>query len=345
MGIFATLLPGVRQLRTPLAIGGLWLTLIILAASPDGNPLSAVPDDLDPTITIFRKLPESYLGVGLLFGSYIIGSVLSGLSEGFLVHFSSKALRLTNWITGKLGELFNGEHWGNQSFLGKYWNIWPSLDHDMTDVASFRGPILDSVSEAYAGLEAPTGASLAFPIEGLIDRLDITALQVWSTEPLQYQEYDRLGAEADFRAGIGLPLTALGVLFAIRLHWLAFPIFLLAAITLARHSLSLRRQQNVLMANALYIGTAKSPLLSGVITSLENRLALGDLRPQDSWGKWWGATAVALTERSEFDLSNSVVHEILSIDEARSLLDSREYLQTHDRDSYDLLKRLSGKRT
>lgn len=342
MNLLASLLPGVRELRTPLVIGVLWLLTIVLALSPDAKLLVLLPDSVQALSDLLRDVPPSFLWIGALVPAYLLGSVLMGLSEGFLRHVSTRLLNLIAAIVRGLDKARNGRRYGKHGFQpGQWTRMWPSLLEDVSDVASVRGPVIDYVSNEYTRVGAPSFAAMAFPVEALIEQLDVTALQVWSKEPAQYQEYDRLGAEADFRAGVGLPLLALGICASIQTgaQWVAIPLTLIAVLTLARQSISLRRKQRVLMANALYLGMAESQPLSGVVDGLAALLEAGKLTKDDSWGTWWAATAVVFSRRSEYELENAVLHEVLTISDEDELDAATQYLLQHNPESGEFIGR------
>jgi hypothetical protein len=342
VNLLATLLPGVRQLRTPLAVGVLWIVALVLPLSPQSIPLGAAPESLRALGALLNPLPQSYLLVAAVFGAYILGNIMLGMSEGFLRVVSAPILNGVVEILTRLQRMAYHRRLkkGTQVRPGLYRSFWPRLSDDLQDPSSVRGPLMDLVSSAYAKVGGPSIASMSFPIDGLIERLDVTALQVWSKEPAQYQEYDRLGAEADFRAGVGLPLMAISVSLAIRFNWAILLVTLIAVLTLARQSLSLRRKRDALIANALYLGVAESPQILGLLEGLGEQVAAGDLSPDDSWPKWAAATVVALDRRADGDLSSQALNDLLATFGPEGLDEAEAYFDLHDVDSAEYIRRV-----
>lgn len=132
---------------------------------------------------------------------------------------------------------------------------------------------MDAIAEAYRRGKVPVDAALQYPVEAVIDRLDVTSLQLWHSAPTQYQEYDRLRAEAAFRVGVALPLAAAsligGVLISGVLGFSIGAIGLLGAFVMVIQARVLDHRRDVLMATVISQGLVHDSLLESVVAELE----------------------------------------------------------------------------
>lgn len=81
--MLASLLPGLRELRTPLAAGYLWLVFVFLVS---GSPTSveAAPSQLQDLATAVQALGKAAPGIAVSFIAYLIGSVSQDVFGRFI---------------------------------------------------------------------------------------------------------------------------------------------------------------------------------------------------------------------------------------------------------------------
>ena len=106
-------------------------------------------------------------------------------------------------------------------------------------------------------------------VEGTIEELrhDLLLLpaRLVGKEPEIYERWDRLRAEAEFRISVALPLLALALVLAIRLH----PVFVLLILLsgyLVQEGLAKSRAATSQLAESLRAGRVSSPVLDRVRT-------------------------------------------------------------------------------
>jgi hypothetical protein len=179
--LLASLLPGLREVRTPLAVGYLWL-LVTWLLSADKVP--RIRPEGGGLVSAFFDL-ESLLGGGAVlaavsFTAYLIGALLSLPLEGRV------ATRLLDAIRPNVKDAGGGQD--------EFQELVIKLQGMVNQHQAQLGP--DKVRRF-------TAALAQFPSrEGLRTRLLV------ASESL-YGEYDRLSAEAAFRVNIAPPLVAL----------------------------------------------------------------------------------------------------------------------------------------
>jgi hypothetical protein len=341
LNLLSAVLPGLREFRTPLATGLLWALGILIAWSPDGVLLGSAPPSVRGLLDLSSNLPDPYLTGAGFFAAYLVGAVTPGLSEVFGKYACSPFLRLIDWLLRSYDQWRFTRKMARKGFEGgMYRESWSALHHDLdVEGPSVRGPILDAVAAAYGKVGAPSSASFALPVEPFVERLEVTALQLWSVQPTQYQEFDRLGAEANFRTGIALPLGFVGFLIAMRTSWLVLIPVAIAVLVLTRQALACTRRKRELIANALSLGLVESTLLVGVMDGLKE---LG-LMKEDGVPRWHAATMVALSRRGEYDVETEVIHGAVARFSGDDLKEILDYLtMMGEKESVVLLAQLTS---
>ena len=252
-----------------------------------------------------RSVPELYFVGALAFVAYLLGAVLLAFSDA-----------ITNWVTRVAGVVSQAmlRALGYRRLLAPA-RRFLSQTHDP---AAVRGPVGDSISAAYAKAGAPPNAHFAFPLELVLDRFDATALQLWQKSPSQYQEYDRLRAESNFRTGVSIPLVAIAVVIAIRVSWVVLPVAIVAAAVLLVQARKFENKRDALIANAFYQGLVEDPLLKAVTEEIPAM----KIAKQASSPAWYAVTAVALSKWGEFDGMETVIR--LTVREIFETLEFRE---------------------
>lgn len=100
---------------------------------------------------------------------------------------------------------------------------------------------MDAISRRYADAGVLPDVYLAFPVSLLQSQLESLSLQLWHKAPDQYQESDRLRAEAGFRDGVALPIATLGIVLGSVITWWISLAFALGALVLVMQARLLRR--------------------------------------------------------------------------------------------------------
>lgn len=291
--MLTSLLPGIRDLRAPLAAGYLWLITLGLTLEPH------VPDQAQATglmASIYRLadgLSAVGLGVAASFVAYLIGSLSLALGTTPLRKLAPQTL--------------NPERAG-------FWNAIPSgsLSGLMQVARETRERLEDLLSLSDTSLEAelkrwsepgirlhrqtlwdrvtafirlrrrphkPTRLTSNSPapappeeeqeqilFRALVVDLDVvTTTRLLGKDPDLYSAIDRSRAEGEFRLAIIPPLVMLGILVAVRLGGLVGGVVAVVAVGFAvgLHWDSVRHQReaNALLVDALADGRVKSPSL------------------------------------------------------------------------------------
>jgi hypothetical protein len=197
--LLASLLPGIRELRTPLAIGYLWLinAWILFAEDlpktrPQDGELVAAIWDLAAAVGITATL------AAVTFGAFIIGSILEVDPQGSIVQlltpiFFPRTFQDDRRKTGK----------------GKFQFEYRLLPVNTTkDLSKY-------IEDEKRGDTTESGDTTFWLVMSELPQI-ATRLQVANSEV--YGRYDRLFAEASVRINLAIPLVVLLMLLIWQAH-------------------------------------------------------------------------------------------------------------------------------
>ncbi len=261
MSILSSLLPGVRELRTPLTVGSLWIAFAALIAFPSAGwlrNLHAVAN-VSGTVAMF---PPAVQTAGLAFAAYVVGMVADGL--GVWVERSGLVTALVNRMRSS----------GRRSIAQvatKYYR--PN--------AKAEALVLSSVRERLR----PISSTLVSYVSGniVLDEFDLARLRLSRDAFQQYQHYDRVRAEADLRTGIAPPLLALTTVFGTMLPLVPGLLVgvaggILAAMVLFQ-GFEHREQADEYMASAIYFGYTSTPMFDTLVEAAKAELKPNRTKP------------------------------------------------------------------
>ena len=286
--MLASIIPGLRDLRVPLACGFLWLVALWLLIYDD------IPTEQEATgiaAEIYRLFgalgPASLLAV-LSFVAYLIGIVLGKLSLVARLYARPAMYRRLFWRRSSGSE---GFAWGSMVMSRE--SIDQTADLAKREIqnaheagvtyahaamtASGRRLNYDEATEAIAEegrlseegrLEYESGAVRALQWK-IYDEIPLIAVRLLATEKKElFDRYDRADAEANFRYTIVIPLAVIAILLARDLPgrtapWLLVVIYLAVFAFLAlilRDAFVKQRESNDAIAQAVILGAVDVPI-------------------------------------------------------------------------------------
>jgi hypothetical protein len=243
MGFLSSLLPGIRDIRAPLAAGYLWLAGLWLAFGDHIN-------EVRPASTDSADRAWTYLGVpgqiGLVsFAAYVIGSASAELNlidilkpllgypgtattmKQFEVSTRQRVWESLWYTPPKVSPLVIRElvgwvrAWERQNRYEAYehtgfvklgdvrYSTWSLVRDALNEEDSGEGARVDQTSSSSS---TPTDDPETIMIVcGLLDGLDSLRTQLLLKAPRLAAEIDRRQAEGEFRRAIGLPLVFVAV--------------------------------------------------------------------------------------------------------------------------------------
>jgi hypothetical protein len=271
--MLASLLPGVREIRAPLAAGYLWLFALWLALEPfpsaeEATGLEAAVIDLADAGT-----PVA-VAVVLSFVAYLVGSLADVLVRGY-----------RRWLLTPVNAY--GGPSGGRRMLGV-----PNLVCSSNSYGSLQVVAAGRVREAESKLEAvgksleslpnefaarkqfvPSGGTLARTVSAQVTDLAFFELPLISTrlmweQPELFSAVDRLRAEAELRWALPLPLVVTLCVLAIRGHW-TWILGLLVVVLMLYQAGRREREAGDLVVDAIWIGRVEAPAFERLRRAVE----------------------------------------------------------------------------
>lgn len=310
MTILSSFLPGVRELRAPLAAGLLWLGVMTIIIGPHQAayfPHSPAIDSLQHLLVRFPFLLGS-IAVGL---AYLIGLVAIGTM--------SQLIRAIGRVLHVLVIRFSRERDGWVRRRGLIAKPFRFLDDRTSSVSlAARSLVIDAVTKTLTQAGVSGTAAMIFPVETAISNLHFGAPQLAQTAPSQYQEYDRARAEKEFRLAVVPPLAALSLVAPIPWRiWLIVAMLGACAVLLAQ-AIKQSQLANDLLANAAFLDYITIPSAQAIVDFIN-----GLPQKPTTDGACLGAIIAGLYQRGNFDDADAAIGELTfwaMRDEAREFL-------------------------
>jgi hypothetical protein len=225
--VLASLLPGLRDVRTPIAVGYLYIVLGWLSFS---GQLTAVSKDDSPVPAALRQLLQGLGGRSavlavLSFIAYLVGALLTVPTEG------RRVVTIGNRFGIKTGR-------DTAKSYDEYLN---DLNDRLTETRRYLSP-----EDTAKWMPRPDPS-----VSQLRAYLLVANQQM-------YGEYDRLAAEGSFRINIAIHTLPLVVLLGLRVHWLYF-LLVLASFLLLRQGLQRGMSSIQVLEEATLAGVVTHP--------------------------------------------------------------------------------------
>jgi hypothetical protein len=195
--------------------------------------------------------------------------------------------------------------------------------------------VIAAVTKALGEVGVPGIASQVFPAEQVMEALPFAVPQLSQTAPQQYQEYDRVRSEAEFRLAIVPPIVFLAVIAPVNGRTWIIMGALLSCVVLLCQAFYQERRSNDILANAAYLGYITLPMVQAAIDYVSK------VKPPVNDGEWIGAIIVGLTQRSYFDASDAALRELVEF-KPDTVDAARAYLEAHAPAEARMLNVLTG---
>jgi hypothetical protein len=286
--MLANLLPGVRDLRAPLAAGYVWLLALFLAFEPLLPSRQEATGIWASLIRIQGSLGAIGLGIALSFAAYLVGSVSDAVTSGVVraavrmrrtpntpdTSYSERGkTALQDVVSGRMELLRQAlrEHGTTLAALyaqkrrhapevdeGSIPRIRDLLDHVVGP--SFEDPVADPV-EADRRATLTMGAGLQHNVKF---EFDLMLTRLLGRDSELFSAIDRLRAEAEFRIAVTAPLLALAAALAWRATWWSAVLVAMGALLLARQGAQRNRAANDALLEALRVDRAQAPTIDRI---------------------------------------------------------------------------------
>jgi hypothetical protein len=231
--MLANLLPGIREIRTPLAVGYIWLMtfwLWIPQHFKDTVPSTGVPGDI---ARLAHYSGRAGIAVALSFIAYLVGALSAALFDGpskrtgsllyYYVGFGTDYYDSERPVTVRFRDFFSVVLPPPNDAVA--WTIFTVVDARYLFTGINK---LSVAAEREAAVRNRDSAWRRTYLAHLIQQVFAQGNGLLGVQQDLFSAYDRLKAEYEFRSGIAVPLTALIVTLAVR--WT--PLWLIALLPL-----------------------------------------------------------------------------------------------------------------
>jgi hypothetical protein len=302
--MLASLLPGLRDLRAPLASGYLWLAFAWACFSSQLTDAVQRNDPVHELVVETGVLGPTRLLAILTFVAFLIGAVCNVSSRRFATlviwYWDPVWERTVGRAYGKVHRKVNfGAPQARTSRAGGAQRRTPARettpDTDHLKGTAIGGLHVSTIAHRHllTFLRSRPGGAAAVPPEAelddprlrertrpVYDEIPQLAIRLAKDQPTLFDAYDRAHAEADFRVTVAFPLAALGV----RLMWIWWPAgvlliagspFMLAA------AMTKEREANDVVIEAVCIDAVQSEAVNrllGVTSNAQRGRSLSGVR-------------------------------------------------------------------
>lgn len=328
VNLLGSILPGVRDLRTPTAVGALWAAFIYLVAGSAWPSVSGGPY-VSRLVTAFRDLPDAYAIGAAGIGVYLLGAACIPIQNYVL----TRALRLSKRKLRPVAKrVANSSTTVLRPLIRFGWRLRGTFSEES---GAAGGLLYSAIASKLGAVGAPPSIAFLFPTDTFIYRLEGVASQLQINAPGQAQEFDRLNSESEFRRGVAVPLAGLlGLLGWDVAPWLLLPALVLPVVLLGQ---SFRRQRAAIdvLANSVYLDQLKLPALERWIQ------VLGAAHPPVGapFGAWVAAGCTAWRSTEDEWLSGGMATLFYERygEDAEEVEAFRQYIQEQAPAHHDLL--------
>lgn len=278
--MLATVLPGVRYIRTPLTVGYMWFLVLWLAIGhrlPTSSQASGLFADV---FRISHAVGPAATAVAVSVAAYVVGILVVPLSIK-LIHVCGTALRRSpaarltpgyrryvaaeSALRDVVAERLSARFCSDEAFRSSVLDAADAMPNNGEVLPRDRLSLKElALSNGYARYQVIVNTVDLAPLaEDLHDDLSYVAQRLHSRNTDIYDEYNRLQAEADFRLAIFFPIASLFGVLAIRwqpLWWIGT----VASFALLYVGAAARTEAEKMLGTAMAAGRVDDPALERV---------------------------------------------------------------------------------
>jgi hypothetical protein len=288
--MLASLLPGLRDLRTPLATGYLWVIVLwLLLHDRLPKSIDAATGPVKSLYELGGLLGRSALLAALSFVAYLLGSMLLlnlrtnfskfraiparfslGQSGRLLKHFFTFALMVVN--RGQIPSIFRQLTTFLETRLRETAQHLDDKDHRSVlgysdrPLPDYRGDFRDALPSFYAGR--------------IVEDLPTVGIQLQPKNRDFWDTYDRQNAEAQFRFGVAPPITLIIIIVAWQSQNLWWLFLLVAPIYLLILGVGHSARATSTLVQAVVLKMVEPPVLERLREQIAKRQELDQQRQE-----------------------------------------------------------------
>lgn len=283
--MLASLLPGLRDLRVPLATGFLWLVVLWLVCYP------VIPTQAEST----GLAAEVYVALGA-FGPAALITVITFVAYLVGILVARPSVTIVRWVLARFGrtgfELSAASRTESQQLAFRTAAAMADAGAELPrELVETRGPSKSrNPGSAAAESESAHRRSPGYVVQFLTERMEseipLVATRLLADNRDLFDRYDRAESEAAFRFSIPLPLFAISCLVPWRLELsiLAYVPFVLGgmavAVLLLADGSRKQSESNDAIFQAVFVDKADFPSIEAARAVIEQQRDLDNQKKQ-----------------------------------------------------------------
>ncbi|WP_308490926.1 hypothetical protein [Microbacterium terrisoli] len=257
--MISSLLPGLRDVRVPLAAGFMWLVvlwLIFYSAIPSEESATGLAAEVYRVLGVFGP---AGLTAAVTFVAYLLGMLMVAILNPILNRLRTAANYMYSDATDsqihRLAE-----------------RTLRARNQAKMNVSNSRDLSLEFMSRDPA---KPSTEDIEAAYEGMVKDVPLVATRLLAHHRELFDRYDRADAEAMFRYNIVIPILLIGILIPIRLgapwwgYLISVPIAIGAVILLLRDATSKASESNEAIYQAVFVGETQFPTIDVIKETTE----------------------------------------------------------------------------
>ncbi|MFD8415498.1 hypothetical protein ACFV2Q_27675 [Streptomyces sp. NPDC059650] len=254
--MLASLLPGIRELRTPLATGYLYLLTLFLLIGGRIPAKAEAPDALKRLYDIVEWMGKPAALAATTFVAYLVGSVLEVRATTFRHRLRQPRARSKQLNQVRM-EHERRERWQLPTSHPEVDPVWREMAVWILLSKSTVDTLVRYMFGRTGRLEVTISELLrAFVL--LMNEFPQLRTRLYQADKDLYGDYDRLASEADFKVNIGAAAIVLSCVAATVVEpWWALPVGPMAY--LIRRGFSTAEEANDALVQAVVTDVVKSP--------------------------------------------------------------------------------------
>jgi hypothetical protein len=285
--MLAGLIPGIREIRAPLAAGYLWLFALWLALKPSLPSKDEATGVVADVIDLADAATPVAVAVAVSFAAYLIGSISDIVLRAGRSVWTEWAERLPDAIRvlatrhdyGRGMSTLRASNRGYDSLdsaaVERVREVESRLAGKNRTLEDLPPDLIKPISEfdaytrAEGGGPAPETLARYALINRTFDELPVIATRLMGEQPELFSAVDRLRSEADLRRSVVPPLVALIAVLVVRSHW-AWIFGLIVVVLIAYQGRQREQEAGDLVIDSIFIGRVEPPAFERLRRAAEN---------------------------------------------------------------------------
>lgn len=201
MGL-TSLLPGIRELRTPLTAGYLWLLFLVTVSDDLREQITGFAGTLTNGLDLTPRLVQTAEVAAVTFLAYLIGAIWDGLAPIAGRFLYETGRRHLPWVRRRED---------GRRILSRPWFNSQSVSELLAMIRQDSRTQDEEQQPPWRVTAKPLDKQEERQLEALLDECTLIPTRLLGTEQEVWMSWDRIHAEAQFRLFVSVPLGFVGL--------------------------------------------------------------------------------------------------------------------------------------